>query len=90
MPIKSFTKVKKCITKNCNEISKKLTRYIRLYKNKLNSKCKNTKNNKNYTKCSLKYYKHPENKEYRNIFNEYEKCNKNKCSKEINELYKKK
>jgi hypothetical protein len=98
MPTKYFTKVKKCITKHCNEISKKLSSEIKLYRKKLNSKCKNTKISKNskknndkkqFSKCAVKFYKTPENKEYRNTFTQYEKCNKNKCLKEFKELHKK-
>ena len=88
MPSKYLTKVKKCITKNCHEISKKLNRDIKLYRRKLSNKCKNTKKNK-VNECAIKYYKTLENKEYRKIFNQYTKCNKKMCSKEINELHKK-
>jgi len=88
MSKKYLTKVKKCITKNCHEISKKLNQDIKLYRKKLTNKCKNTNKNK-VNECTIKYYKHPDNKKYRKIFNQYTKCNKKMCSKEINELDKK-
>ena len=91
MPNKYLTKVKKCIIKNCYPINKKLSSEIKLYKKKLSNKCKNVhKNTKknSVNECASKYYKDPENKEYRNIFTQYQKCNKKFCSKELNELHK--
>ena len=85
MPKKNLTKLKKCVVEHCDPIYKKLTSEIKLYRKKLSNKCKNTKKN-NVNECTKKYYKHPDNKEYRKLFNHYTKCNKKFCSKEVNEL----
>ena len=85
---KYLTKVKNCLVKNCYEINKKLSKKINIYRKKLNSKCKITKNKLVNKNCAIKYYKHPENKEYRKTFKQYKKCNKQNCSKEFHELHK--
>lgn len=83
---KNLTKLKKCVVKHCEPINKKLSQELKLYRKKLSKKCKNTNNN-NIDECTIKYYKHPDNKAYRNIFNQYTKCNKKFCSKEIKNLH---
>ena len=101
MPNKYLNKITKCIKTNCKDINKKLNKELQKYKTKISKKCnqksktrnksnKRTKTKKNSSNCLDKIYKKSEHSEYRKIFSEYEKCNKKHCSKEINEMRKKK
>jgi len=101
MPNTYLKKVNECIKTNCKDINKKLNKELQKYKTKLSKKCKSkskkgnksknsSKTQRNSFNCLDNFYKKPENSEYRHTFSEYEKCNKKHCSKEINELHKKK